>query len=108
MKAAETVPAGRIAISADVIVDFCRQHHVRKLSLFGSVLRDDLRPETDVDVLVEFEQENVPDFFDLIELKEELGELLGHKVDLRSSNSLSPYLRVGRPRFNRAVRAPFS
>ena len=93
MKAAETIPAGRITVSADVIADFCRQHHVRKLSLFGSVLRDDFRPESDVDVLVEFGPEDVPDFFDLIEMKEELVELLGHKVDLKTPNSLSPYFR---------------
>jgi len=93
MKAAETIPAGRITVSADVIADFCRQHNVRKLSLFGSVLRDDFRPESDVDVLVEFGPEDVPDFFDLIEMKEELVELLGHKVDLKTPNSLSPYFR---------------
>ena len=93
MKAAETIPAGRITVSADVIADFCRRHHVRKLSLFGSVLRDDFRPESDVDVLVEFGPEDVPDFFDLIEMKEELMELLGHKVDLKTPNSLSPCFR---------------
>jgi predicted nucleotidyltransferase len=93
MKAAEAVPAGRITVSPEVIGDFCRRHHVRKLSLFGSVLRDDFRPESDIDVLVEFEPGDVPDFFDLIGMKEELMGMLGHKVDLKTPNSLSPYFR---------------
>lgn len=93
MKAAETIPAGRITVSADVIAGFCRQHHVRRLSLFGSVLRDDFRPGSDVDVLVEFRPEDVPDFFDLIAMKEELVELLGRNVDLKTPKSLSPYFR---------------
>jgi predicted nucleotidyltransferase len=93
MKAPEAVPAGRITVSPEVIGDFCRRHHVRKLSLFGSVLRDDFRPESDIDVLVEFEPGDVPDFFDLIGMKEELMGMLGHKVDLKTPNSLSPYFR---------------
>ena len=44
-----------ITVAKDAIADFCRRHHIRKLSLFGSVLRDDFRPDSDVDVLVEFE-----------------------------------------------------
>lgn len=80
-------------MSPEVIGDFCRRHHVRKLSLFGSVLRDDFRPESDIDVLVEFEPGDVPDFFDLIGMKEELMGMLGHKVDLKTPNSLSPYFR---------------
>ena len=55
MKDVEAVPAGRITVAPEVIADYCRRHHIRKLSLFGSVLRDDFRPESDVDVLVEFE-----------------------------------------------------
>lgn len=93
MKAAEAIPAGRITASAEDITDFCRRHHIRKLSLFGSVLRDDFRPESDVDVLVEFEPADVPDFFDLIGMKEELTGMIGHKVDLKTPNSLSPYFR---------------
>jgi predicted nucleotidyltransferase len=93
MKPADAVPAGRITASAEVIADFCRRHHIHKLSLFGSVLRDDFRPESDVDVLVEFKSGDVPDFFDLIGMKEELMELFGHKVDLKTPNSLSPSFR---------------
>ena len=55
--------------------------------------RDDFRPESDVDVLVEFEPVCVPDFFDLVGMKEELAEMFGHKVDLKTPGSLSPYFR---------------
>jgi predicted nucleotidyltransferase len=94
MRAAEAVPAGRIAVSPEVIADFCRRHHVRKLSLFGSVLRDDFRPESDVDVLVEFEPSHVPGFFKFFEMEEELGALLGRKVDLNTPGFLSKYFRA--------------
>lgn len=93
MKPADAVPAGRIKVPPEIIANYCRRHHIRKLSLFGSVLRDDFRPESDIDVLVEFEPAHVPDFFDLIGMKEDLMELLGHKVDLKTPNSLSPYFR---------------
>jgi predicted nucleotidyltransferase len=71
---------------------FCRRHHIRRLSLFGSVLRDDFRPDSDVDVLVEFETGYVPGlaFFGM---EEELSEILGRKVDLNTPNFLSPYFR---------------
>lgn len=93
MEATEGIPVGRIKVPSDVVADFCRRRHVRKLSLFGSVLRDDFRPESDVDVLVEFGPGNVPDFFELLEMKEELTELLGRRVDLKTPNSLSPRFR---------------
>lgn len=83
----------RIAASPEVIADFCRRHRIRRLSLFGSILREDFRPESDVDVLVEFEPDGVPDFFDLIGMKEELVELLGRNVDLKTPKGLSPYFR---------------
>jgi uncharacterized protein len=50
----------RISIDKEKIADFCRRHHIRRLSLFGSVLRDDFGPESDVDVLVEFEPDHIP------------------------------------------------
>jgi predicted nucleotidyltransferase len=56
----------KIEIPREALADFCRRHHIRKLSLFGSVLRDDFRPDSDVDVLVEFEPGEAPDFFEYV------------------------------------------
>lgn len=75
------------------IADFCRRHHIRKLSLFGSVLRGDFRPDSDVDVLVEFESGHVPGSIRLGGMTREPSELLGHEVDIRTSEDLSQYFR---------------
>lgn len=82
----------RIDIPTDKIAEFCRRNHIRRLSLFGSVLRDDFRPESDVDVLVEFEPGKTPGlrFFDM---EDELSELFGRKVDLNTAGFLSRYFR---------------
>jgi len=72
----------RIAIPRDELVAFCRRHHIRSLSLFGSVVRDDFGPESDVDVLIEFEPDHHPGL-GLIAIQDELSALLGgHPVDL--------------------------
>ena len=82
----------RIDIPRDRIAEFCRRNHIRRLSLFGSVLRDDFRPESDVDVLVEFEPDaHVGLRFFALEI--ELSEILGRKVDLNTSGFLSKYFR---------------
>jgi predicted nucleotidyltransferase len=94
MKGVEGVPAGRLAVSPAVVAEFCRRHHIRKLSLFGSVLREDFRPESDVDVLVEFEPAHIPGFFRLFEMEQELSGTLGRKVDLCTPSSLSKYFRA--------------
>ena len=75
------------------IADFCERHHIRKLSFFGSVLRDDFGPESDIDVLVEFEPDHIPGlaFFGM---QDELSEILGHKVDLHTPGFLSKYFRA--------------
>jgi len=76
------------------IADFCERQYIRRLSLFGSVLRADFRPEGDIDVLVEFEPGHVPGFFRLFDLEEELSRLSGgRKVDLRTPQDLSRYFR---------------
>jgi uncharacterized protein len=82
----------RIPISQDTIADFCRRHHIRRLALFGSVLRDDFGPDSDADVLVEFEPGHVPGlaFFDM---QDELSALFGRQVDLNTPGFLSPYFR---------------
>jgi predicted nucleotidyltransferase len=83
----------RIAIDRGRLAKFCQRNHIRKLSLFGSILHDDFRADSDVDVLVEFEPGHVPGlrFF---ALENELSELLGRKVDLNTPDFLSPYFRA--------------
>ncbi len=74
--------------------DFCRRHHIRRLALFGSVLRDDFTADSDVDVLVEFEPGHVPGLITLAGIEEELSEHLGgHKVDMNTLMMLSKYFR---------------
>lgn len=82
----------KIEIPKEKLADFCRRNHIRRLAFFGSVLRDDFTPESDVDVLVEYEPGHTPGlrFF---RMEEELSELLGRKVDLNTPAFLSPYFR---------------
>lgn len=81
-------------ISQDELTEFCRRHHIRKLSFFGSVLREDFGPDSDIDVLVEFEAGHVPGFLRLAAIERELSSLLGgRKVDLRTPQDLSRYFR---------------
>ncbi len=83
-----------IAIDSDQLADFCRRHHIRRLALFGSVLGQDFGPDSDVDVLVEFEPEHVPGFLGLHEMEQELSGLLaGRPVDLVTPKSLNPRIR---------------
>ena len=81
-----------IEIPKDKIAAFCRKHHIRKLALFGSVLRDDFRPDSDVDVLVEFEPSHIPGLA-FFSMEEELSKILGRKVDLNTPKFLSRYFR---------------
>ncbi len=84
----------RPVIPRDFIKDFCRRHHVRKLSIFGSYLRDDFGAESDLDFLVEFEQGSTPGYFELADMEQELSDGLGgRKVDLRTPQELSRYFR---------------
>lgn len=83
----------KIEINREAIADFCRRNHIRELSLFGSVLRSDFRPDSDVDVLVEFEQGRVPGFIRLAKMERELSEILGRKADMRTAEELSRYFR---------------
>ena len=82
-----------IQIPEDEIADYCQRHHIRKLSLFGSVLRDDFREDSDVDVLVEYETGAIVTLLDMASQEIELGKLLGRKVDLRTPPELSRYFR---------------
>jgi predicted nucleotidyltransferase len=82
----------RIVINREEISDFCRRHHIRKLALFGSVLREDFGPGSDVDVLVEFEEGHVPGLA-FFSMERELSEILNYKVDLNTPQFISPYFR---------------
>ena len=86
--------ARRISIDRAKLAEFCRRHHIRTLSLFGSVLRPDFRPDSDVDVLVEFDAGHVPGFLALYDIEAELSNLLdGRKIDLVTRRSLNRRLR---------------
>jgi predicted nucleotidyltransferase len=82
-----------IDIPRDKIADFCRRNHISKLALFGSVLRSDFRPDSDIDVLVEFEPGHVPGLA-LIRMQDELSELLGgYPIDLVTPKFLNHRIR---------------
>jgi len=81
-----------LVIPRDQIADFCRRHHIQRLAIFGSALRDDFTPESDVDVLVNFQKGREPGFA-FFDMQDELTELLGRKVDLHTPGFLSRYFR---------------
>ena len=83
----------RFTRSQERIAEFCRRHHIRKLSLFGSVLREDFGPDSDVDVLVEFEPGQAPGFA-FFGIEEELSQILGRRVDFVETSGLrNPFRR---------------
>ena len=82
-----------ITFSKDKIAEFCRRHHIRRLALFGSVLREDFTDQSDVDVLVEFEPGARVGLIRLAGIEEELSQLVGRKVDLNTPGFLSPCFR---------------
>lgn len=80
-------------ISKHKLETFCRRNHITKMSLFGSALRDTLQPESDIDILVEFEKNHIPGLLDLAGMEIELQAMLGRKVDLLTPAELSRYFR---------------
>ncbi len=85
-----------IAMNQKKIAAFCGKHGIRRLALFGSVLRPDFRPDSDVDVLVEFKPEERHTLFDMVHMQEELKEIFGREVDLVSRRGIETsrnYLR---------------
>jgi hypothetical protein len=92
-RAGEGMNRHSIEIPKEKIAQFCRRHHIVKLALFGSVLRDDFGPDSDVDVLVEFEPGHTVGLLRMAGLEMELSEMLGRKVDLRTPADLSRYFR---------------
>ena len=85
--------SAKITIDRKQIAEFCHRHRARKLSLFGSVLRDDFRPDSDVDVLIEFEPDASVGFLHLAAMEHELSSILKRRVDLRTPPELSRYFR---------------
>lgn len=86
-------PTLPIQVPKHKIAEFCKRHYIRKLSLFGSVLRDDFGPDSDIDVLVEFEPGKIPGLA-IITMQQELSALFnGRAVDLRTPQELSRYFR---------------
>ncbi len=87
MKAEISIPKERIA-------SFCRERHIRRLAIFGSALRPDFQPDSDVDVLVEFDPDHIPGLLGIVCMERELSALFGgRKVDLRTPEDLSRYFR---------------
>jgi predicted nucleotidyltransferase len=82
-----------VEIPRERLAEFCRRNHIRRLSLFGSILRDDFGPESDIDFLVEFEPGKTPSLLTMAGLEIELTEMFGRKVDLRTPKDLSRYFR---------------
>jgi predicted nucleotidyltransferase len=84
----------QIKVDKNRLSVFCRQHHIATLSFFGSVLRDDFSPDSDIDVLVDFEDGHTPGFLRVAQIERELSHLLDNrKVDLRTFQDLSRYFR---------------
>jgi predicted nucleotidyltransferase len=79
-------------LSSRQLRSFCQKHHIRQLSFFGSVVHDDFGPQSDIDVLVEFETGHTPGF-DFFLMEAELSRLLGRQVDLQTLDFLSPEIR---------------
>jgi uncharacterized protein len=84
--------ASPVIVPHDRIEPFCRRNGIRRLAIFGSALRDDFRPDSDVDVLVEFEP-GVRTGLAFFRMQEELSQILGRRVDLNTPECLSPYFR---------------
>ena len=82
-----------IEIDQEQVAGFCQRHAITKLAFFGSILTDHFGPESDVDVLVEFDPDRIPTLFAVVEMEEELSALLGRKADLRTPKDLSRYFR---------------
>jgi hypothetical protein len=82
-----------LAMSREEVAEFCQRNHIRKLSIFGSILTDRFRPESDIDLLVEFEPAAKVSLFDIAGMELELTDRMGRKVDLRTEEELSRYFR---------------
>ena len=90
---ADAMTYHNIEIPRERLAEFCQRNHIRRLSVFGSILHGDFGPESDVDFLVEFEPGKTPGLFGMAEMEIELSEIIGRKADLRTAEDLSRYFR---------------
>jgi len=81
------------SLNKSTLGPFCKKHHIAFLALFGSILTSHFTPDSDVDILVEFESEHIPSLFDIVDMESELSSIVGRKVDLKTPNDLSPYFK---------------
>ena len=89
----QTLHLGNTQVDRNKLDDLCRRYQVQELSLFGSAARGEMRPDSDIDLLVEFLPDAQVDLVDYAGLMLDLSELLGRKVDLVSKNGLKPLIR---------------
>ena len=89
----DSMTRAQIELPREKIAEFCKRNHVQRLSLFGSVLRGDFRPDSDIDLLVEFDPDHIPGLIRLAGMEIELTGILGRKADLRTAEDLSRYFR---------------
>lgn len=89
----KTTTLKNISIPREEIAQFCERYHIQKLSFFGSVLRDDFSPQSDIDILVEFSPQHIPGLIRLSAMEQELSAIFQRQVDLRTPEDLSPYFR---------------
>lgn len=82
-----------IVLPKNKIAEFCKRRHIHKLSLFGSCLYDGFRPDSDIDLLIEFKPDHIPGLTTFSGMEIELSKIIGHKVDLRTPEDLSRYFR---------------
>ena len=83
----------RVNITKEQIADFCQKNHIKKFAYFGSVLRDDFEPDSDIDILIELDHTYPTGFLKMAQMEIELSEMIGRKVDLRTPKELSRYFR---------------
>ena len=84
----------QVSVSKTALASFCQEHGIKRLAIFGSALREDFGPESDIDVLIEFAPDRIPGLLGIAGMELELSELFtGRKVDLRTPEDLSPYFR---------------
>ena len=84
----------QVSVSKKALTNFCLEHGTRRLAIYGSALRDDFGPDSDIDLLVEFGPDRIPGLLGVASMELSLSELFaGRKVDLRTAEDLSPYFR---------------
>jgi uncharacterized protein len=83
----------KVNLTKEQIADFCKKNHIKKFAFFGSVLRDDFRPDSDIDILVDLEPGAPIGLFEMADMELQLSDMVGRKVDLRTPQDLSKYFR---------------